>query len=418
MDRLNEHVFSDLRHKFIFQKLKEFWKTKYYPSAADVAKTCIGGVGVLKGVDGYNYIKELEISYCGSAVTFYADVLIDSYRRRQIIISSNAAINAITHEEKTSNVLDKMHKSLSNISDTGSKEPRPISDVMDNFRDGKSITEFINGKFEEFQRTGKNAIDGVSTGIKHLDNKLSGLVKKRLVIFGARPAMGKSEIVVQMVSNMSKKGLRCLVFSLEMSAEEWAERLLGVEACVHFSRFKMLKAIEYQQIEMAAKWLKEKAAMIIVDDDPGATIDAIKARTRREIHKNQVDAVFIDHLGLIKCREGNSKYEQISFVSRELKLMAKELDVPVFCLCQLNRDVKNREGNRPTMSDLRDSGSIEQDADAVILLHRQDYYNPDLCPGKMELIIDKNRQGERGIVYLHYDKHTATMGEYLEIHKS
>ncbi|MBE6933957.1 MAG: replicative DNA helicase [Ruminococcaceae bacterium] len=250
-----------------------------------------------------------------------------------------------------------------------------------------------------------SAIPGLSTGLRDLDTKINGLNKGNLLLVAARPAMGKTSFALNLGLNVAKKYKKTVAFfSLEMSREELAMRLLSGESFVDSQKMATGKLTEEEWVKIGMASSALSQTDIRVDDNGGITVAEINAKCRR---LDNLGLVIIDYLQLMQGsgygRGNENRVQVVSDISRSLKVMAKELDVPVICLSQLNRAAEGRSDKRPVLSDLRESGSIEQDADCVMMLYRDDYYNPNTEEKNIaECIIAKNRHGEIGTVKLQW----------------
>ena len=250
-----------------------------------------------------------------------------------------------------------------------------------------------------------SAIPGLSTGMRDLDKKINGLNRSDLLLVAARPAMGKTAFGLNLALNVAKKyNTTVAIFNLEMSREQLAMRLLAIESFVDGQKMQTGKLTEdeWAKLSMAASSLSQTD--IRIDDNPSVTVAEINAKCRRV---ENLGLVLIDYLQLMTnsgYSKGNENRQQVvSDISRSLKIMAKELNVPVICLSQLSRGPESRTDKRPMLSDLRESGAIEQDADEVLFLYRDEYYNPDSeDKGIAECIVSKNRHGEVGTVKLQW----------------
>ena len=250
-----------------------------------------------------------------------------------------------------------------------------------------------------------SAIPGLSTGLRDLDGKINGLNKGNLLLVAARPAMGKTTFALNMALNVAKKYKKTVAFfSLEMSREELAMRLLSSESFVDSQKMATGKLTEEEWVKIGMASSALSQTDIRVDDNGGITVAEMNAKLRR---LDNLGLVVIDYLQLMQgsgYSKGNeNRVQVVSDISRSLKVMAKELGVPVVCLSQLNRAAEGRSDKRPVLSDLRESGSIEQDADCVMMLYRDDYYNPNTEEKNVaECIVAKNRHGEIGTVKLQW----------------
>ena len=250
----------------------------------------------------------------------------------------------------------------------------------------------------------ENHLPGLSTGLSAIDQKITGLNKSDLILLAARPGMGKTSLALNMALNVAKKGGTVAVFSLEMSREQLAMRLLSSEALVENNRLRtgLLRETDWEKIAGAATVLNRLDVRI--DDNPLLSVADMNAKCRR---LDGLSLVVVDYLQLMTSAGGNNRSENrqqvVSDMSRMLKIMAKELNVPVVCLSQLSRANEKREDKRPMLSDLRESGAIEQDADIVLFLYRDDYYDEDSDKHNIaECIVAKNRHGETGKVELRW----------------
>ena len=250
-----------------------------------------------------------------------------------------------------------------------------------------------------------SAIPGLSTGLQDLDKKINGLNKSDLLLIAARPAMGKSAFALNLGLNVAKKyNSTVAIFSLEMSREQVALRLLASESFVELQKLVTGKLSEEEWTKLCMVSAALSQTDIRVDDNPSITVAEMNAKCRRI---DNLGLVVIDYLQLMNGsgygKGGDNRVTVVSEISRSLKIMAKELDVPVVCLSQLSRGPENRPDKRPMLSDLRESGAIEQDADAVLFLYRDEYYKPDTeDKGVAECIVSKNRHGEVGTVKLQW----------------
>lgn len=250
-----------------------------------------------------------------------------------------------------------------------------------------------------------SAIPGLSTGLRDLDAKINGLNKGNLLLVAARPAMGKTSFALNMALNVAKKYKKTVAFfSLEMSREELAMRLLSSESFVDSQKMATGKLTEEEWVKIGMASSALSQTDIRVDDNGGITVAEMNAKLRR---LDNLGLVVIDYLQLMQGsgygRSSDNRVQVVGDISRSLKVMAKELNVPVVCLSQLNRAAEGRSDKRPVLSDLRESGSIEQDADSVMMLYRDDYYNPNTEEKNIaECIVAKNRHGEIGTVKLQW----------------
>jgi replicative DNA helicase len=321
----------------------------------------------------------------------YAGIVREKALLRQLIGASNEILrDAYAPHERADLVLDKAEKKIFEIAQkkvTGAMVP---------------MEDVLHEVFEMIENRGQR---GLETGFFELDDMLNGLQSGEMIIVAARPSMGKTAIAMNMVEHISADNrLPVAVFSLEMSKQQLAQRLLCSrgEIDAHKLRKGLLQSHEYAHLANVVGELAK--APIWVDDSPGLTILELRAKARRLKLQHDIKCVMIDYMQLMDNPGPESQQQQISEISRGIKAVARELSIPVICLSQLNRASEGRDGHRPRMSDLRESGSIEQDADVIMLLHREDYYRmsePDFQPDNIaEVIIAKQRNGPTGTVKL------------------
>jgi len=262
------------------------------------------------------------------------------------------------------------------------------SDALDSFI--KKYDQILTGKFPE----------GIFTGYRSIDNKIGGLCPPDLIILAARPGMGKTAFSMNIMVNIAKNKNKVLIFSLEMSRMQLLQRIVASYGRLDAFLIKKGK-IPIEKLAPIIGKLRPILDFIHIDDSSYISVDHIRAISQRE----KPDVIMIDYLQLLKGNNDlSNRNMQISEISGNLKQIAKDLNIPILCLSQLNRDPDSRKNKRPLISDLRDSGSIEQDSDLVIFIYRDDYYNRDeLITNKAEIIIAKNRHGSTGTIYLYFD---------------
>ena len=275
------------------------------------------------------------------------------------------------------------------------------------------MKEILVDAFDSIEKMyqNKSRLSGIESGFIDLDEKISGLNNSDLIIVAARPAMGKSAFVLNIASFVAMHDkVPVMIFSLEMSKEQLVKRILSSESEIDSMKLNNanLDSDEWLKLGEASGRLSD--IPIYIDDTPALSSSEIRAKCRKAKLEKNVGLIIIDYLQLMESRTNNaSRQQEISEISRSLKILAKELDVPVIALSQLSRATESRADHRPMLSDLRESGSIEQDADIVMFLHREDYYDKETEKKNIaEVIIAKNRNGETGTVEL------AWMGKYTK----
>ncbi|MFP3713536.1 replicative DNA helicase [Isoptericola variabilis] len=272
------------------------------------------------------------------------------------------------------------------------------------------LSEIIGGTMDEIEAAGNRGegMTGVPTGFSDLDRLTNGLHPGQMIVIAARPAIGKSTLAIDMARSASiKHGMTSVVFSLEMSRNEITMRLLSAEARVHLQKLRNGNMGEDDWQKLAKVMGKVSEAPLFVDDSPNMSLTEIRAKARRLKQRHDLKLVVIDYLQLMSSgKRVESRQQEVSEFSRALKLLAKELEVPVIALSQLNRGPEQRGDKKPQMSDLRESGSIEQDADMVILLHREDAYEKESPrAGEADLIVAKHRNGPTDTITVAFQGH-------------
>ena len=365
-------------------------------------KNQIDNVGGEAGI-----IELLDKVPTAANVEFYTQIVLEKSTRRKLIkTSTNIVKNAYQEDETIANVLDSAERDILSVSEGRNKAGFiPIRDVL-------------HDAYESLEERSKNngEVTGIATGYIGLDRMTSGLHADELIILAARPSVGKTAFVLNIAKNVAVNlNETVAIFSLEMGAESLVERIICSHASINAGHLKTGKLTdeEYTQYFVATGVLAE--APIYIDDTPGIRVSEIRAKCRRlKQERNNLGLVVIDYLQLIEGNGKESRQQEVSEISRNLKKLAKELKVPVIALSQLSRGVEQRQDKRPIMSDIRESGSIEQDADIVAFLYRDDYYRqepdengqvPEVEPNStIEVIIEKNRSGPRGTVELNFMK--------------
>ncbi|MEE0451441.1 replicative DNA helicase [Peptacetobacter sp.] len=351
--------------------------------------------GYLDDIGGVTYLTSLStIVPTTSNVKYYADIVKEKSVLRQLIKASNDIINlGYGSGESAENVLDFAEKKIFDISQERTNDDfKPINQVL---MDTYDMIESIYSN--------KSDVIGVTTGFKDLNKKINGLQRTDLILVAARPAMGKTAFALNLVQNAAIKGNASVaVFSLEMSKEQLAQRMIAAQSNVELKKMKTgtLNDADWPRIISAMAVMSD--AKIFIDDTPGIKINELRSKCRKLKMEQGLDLVMIDYLQLMESDSKNeSRQQEISKISRSLKILAKELDCPVVALSQLSRAPEQRADHRPVLSDLRESGAIEQDADIVMFLYRDEYYHSDSEKKDLaEIIIAKNRHGETGSVEL------------------
>ncbi len=380
------------------------------------AKQRLEDKGLLQETGGVDYLVQLaEQTYTSSGAGDYARIVREKAILRKLIDAAGS-------------VLHRAYTSADPVKDQLDLAEKVVFDVAGARDLGEEATDLKTLLHETYDRLSKQVgkrITGLSTGLVDLDEQTCGLQPGEMIILAARPSMGKTALALNIAEHIGATQKEpVLVFSLEMSKHQLASRLLCSRSGVNSQALRKndLGEQQFQALSLCVGELSD--APIFIDDTPGLSLMAMRAKARRLASKHGIKAVMVDYLQLMSSPGAESRQQEVSELSRGIKALARELTVPIVCLSQLNRAAEAREGHRPRMSDLRESGSIEQDAD-VLMLHREEYYhqndpdwviqNPNKA-GVAELIISKQRNGPTGTVYLTFDSATTTFRTSLRPH--
>ena len=391
---LHEDLFFTPSHRLIFQTIREVRSSGGTPNVIAVTQR-IDAAHKLNSVGGAGAITELLSHASGgpAGVEYHTQTLRDLYARRRIIDSA-VAMQAAAQDMSADadGVLQQAGESVLSLS---------LTTATDSMRAPSAIVPGLLDELEALMSGGKKL--GLQTGIRDFDQVTGGLRGGQLTIIAGRPAMGKSALMLNMADNMARRGVPVVYFSLEMPANELAARVVlsRAETNTEVIRNGFLTASMKRRIMDAATQFSSEP--LYVDDRGGLTLLDIRGRARLAVRRWGVKAIFVDYLQLVSHSGAQSRENEVGFVSRGLKAMSMELGIPVVAAAQVNRQAENRSDNRPKLSDLRESGSIEQDADIVALVHRPAYYavqdqEPD--PQDAELIVAKHRAGRTGTLNL------------------
>ena len=381
-------------HKEIFEAVMDLFEAGKPVDIISV-KEQLKVRGTLEGVGGLEYLSSLsDIVPTTANVRHYAKIVEEKSLLRKLIKASGEIMNlGFEASEDVAIITEEAQKRIFDIlQQRSSKGFYPIKEILlDSFN-----------KLEELYNS-KGYITGVPTGFSDLDTKTAGLHPADLILVAARPAMGKTSFALNLAQYASIHArIPVAIFSLEMSKEQLVNRILCSEAMVDSQKIRTGKLDEEDWTKIAGALGPVSEAPIYIDDTPGLTIMEIRAKCRRLKLEKNIGLIVIDYLQLMQGRgRSENRQQEISEISRALKILAKEINVPVVTLSQLSRAPETRSDHRPILSDLRESGAIEQDADLVVFLYREDYYNPEAEKKNVaEVILAKNRNGVTGIVEL------------------
>ena len=351
--------------------------------------------GISPEICGMEFIRDVTDAVSTSAnIKYYADIVAEKALSRKLIkITEGIANTCYADKEQMDTILEDTEKQIFNI-----VQKRNAGEYED-------MRQVVLRTLKNIEAAAKSQgrITGIATGFRDLDYKLSGLQKQALVVLAARPAMGKTAFVLNMAEYIAiHSKVPTVIFSLEMGKESLVNRLLAMNSHVDSQSILTgdLKDSEWAELMESARSIGESS--LIIDDTPGISLSEMRSKCRKLKLEKGLGLIIIDYLQLMTTTgRVESRQQEISNISRSLKGLARELDVPVVALSQLSRAVESRPDKRPMMSDLRESGAIEQDADVVMFIYRDEYYNPDTEePGVSEIIIGKHRAGPTGTIKL------------------
>ncbi|MDQ3123516.1 MAG: replicative DNA helicase [bacterium] len=393
--------FYDERNARIYEATLQLYE-KHSPIDVLTLSDQLKNTGMLEMVGGASYLTELTNFVPTAAhADRYAEIIAQKSMRRRLIKASQS-ITTLGYDEAQSlqDLIENAETQLFQVSEKHIKQ------------DIYSIENILSSSFDRLDELHKDKgkLRGVPTGYKDLDNVLAGFQPSDLVVLAARPSMGKTALALNLAHNVALKAeLPVLMFSLEMSKEQLVDRLLASEAGVNAWNLRTgnLTDDDFERIGQAMGSLSE--AQIYIDDSPGITVSDMRTKARREAHQRPLGLIIVDYLQLMSggSRFGgdSNRVQEISEISRGLKGIARELNVPVLALSQLSRSVESRNPQIPQLADLRESGSIEQDADVVAFIYREEYYNPETENKNIaRILIKKHRNGPTGDVELYFDR--------------
>lgn len=405
---LTQEAFYFHNNAKIFGTIKDMAEKKV-PIDLTTVTTELKNKNILNEVGGVEYLTEILDSVATSAnIDQYIKSVEESALLRKLIeVSTNIATSAYTPEKSVNETIDDAErKILSVVKNRRSSEFRTIKDVL--IQTQKNLEKLSQAKSD---------VTGIATGWGDIDKLTTGLHGGQLIIIAARPAMGKTAFALNLATNVAlDDGKPVALFNLEMGAEQLANRMLSSRGQVEGNKIATGKLLndDWKKINEAISQLSD--AKLYMDDTPGLTIGEIRSKCRRLASSDEgLGLVVIDYLQLITSsgNYGTNRQQEVSDISRSLKTMALELNIPVIALAQLSRAVDSRESKRPIISDLRESGSIEQDADIVAFLYRDDYYNPPATTNEnntsiSEFIVAKHRNGPTKTIELLFRRDTST----------
>lgn len=411
-DELSSDMFYDKRNGVIYDALSEL-KKRNEKIDSTILKNEIEKNTPINSVGGVEYLSDvIDSVVSASNIDSYIKIVREKALRRKLItVCEDIEKNARVEDQDTNDLIESAEKKLFTVT-----KARKAGE----FRTSREVLKSAISQLETLSKNDSD-VTGVPTGFYDFDKLTSGLHPNELIIIAARPAMGKTAFALNIAVNAALATNKAVaIFNLEMGAEQLMFRMLSAASSVEGNKLKTgkLNHDDWKKINEATSELGD--APIFIEDTPGITIGEIRAKCRRLASAGNLGLIVIDYLQLISGGPGygNNRQQEVSDISRSLKTMAMELGVPVIALAQLSRNVEGRENKRPIMSDLRESGSIEQDADIVSFLYRDDYYtkqvdNPDGV-SISELIIGKHRNGATGTIELLFEKNISNFRNYVK----
>ena len=404
-EMLKPESFYDKRHQIIFQAIQTL---NVEQKPVDIMTVCdqLERTGLLEDAGGNTYLMQINAEVASSAhILYHAKVIAQKSLARQLItFASYIQTQAF---DSTIDVADLMQTAESQLFSISQKNLK---------KDYTQINPVINNVYKLLKQAAarEGGLSGLSTGFEELDKMTSGWQNSDLIIIAARPAMGKTAFVLSMLKKMAvNNGVPVAMFSLEMSNEQLVQRLMVNVSEISGEKLRSAQLQPYEWGQLDARVRQLYDAPIYVDDTPQLTVFELQTKARRLVREHGVKIIMLDYLQLMHASglNINSRQEEVSTISRNLKGLAKELNIPIIALSQLNRGVENREGEegkRPQLSDLRESGAIEQDADIVCFIHRPEYYHiytdqsGQSWKGLAQFIIAKHRNGQVGDIKLQF----------------
>ena len=345
----------------------------------------------------------IDYEFTTTRAVLHAETIKDKARLRRVIQACEEIIYDSGEEQKpVKEILAEAERKIFSVALKAAQKIEPIDSIME------STFERIIRRAEH-----PDELTGVATKLIGLDRALNGLQKSDLIILAARPSMGKTALALNIATNAAKTGATVAIFSLEMSKGQIAERLMSTLSGVNSQNMKTGNLTDSEMRDLINAVEDIAGLSIYIDDTPGIGLMEMRSKLRRLTHEKGLDLIVVDYLQLMQGGRAENRQQEISEISRNMKALAREMDVPVLALSQLSRSVELRADKKPQLSDLRESGSLEQDADIVMFLYRDEYYNRDDETNKniAELIIAKNRNGPTTSIGLQFQKEIMRFGD-------
>jgi replicative DNA helicase len=402
-DQIDPNDFYGERHRVIFSAMRRLYDKRSQLDILTLSEQ-LKNMGRLDDIGGSGYLTELTNTVPTAAhLEQYAEIVADKAIRRRLISASQEIAGIGLDENKSlQELIEEAETKLFEVSQKHVKQ------------DITSLESILGDSFDRLDdlHRNKGGLRGIPTGLKDLDGLLAGLQRSDLIVIAARPSMGKTALMLNIALNIATQAKQgsVLLFSLEMSKEQLVDRLLAAEAGVDAWKLRTGEGLTDSDFERLSAGMGELAeAPIYIDDTSGITVADLRTKARRLHHQHPLAAIMVDYLQLMS---GGSRFAttanrvmEISEISRSLKILARELNVPVIALSQLSRSVESRSPQIPQLADLRESGSIEQDADVVAFLYREEYYNPETDNQNVtDILVKKHRNGPTKNIQLYFDR--------------
>ena len=426
-DSLGDTDFYYTEHQVVYSALRSAYLADK-PADIHLIAEELKRQGKLENIGGISYLTTLA-QFAGTSAfmeEYVALVREKAILRQMIAAAQNIEKVALEEPADVLNALDNAQATFFKISQENQHQSGiSIKDLISGLKAESKLPYLkeLQERQQKFQEKGPNesTVTGIPTHFIDLDKILNGLNPSNLIILAARPSMGKTAFAINIAENLCfRNKVPVGIFSLEMDATQLLHRVICSQSEVESEKIQTgsLNGSEYQRIVAAANMMQKH--LMIIDDQPGLKITDVRARARRMKETYDIGFLVIDYLQLLSgsgnFRSIENRQIEISEISRMLKNLARELNIPILCAAQLSRKVEERQGHRPMMSDLRESGSIENDADVVMMLFRRDYYDKYDKPGLAEIIVAKNRHGPIGDVQLTFRKELGQFANYAPIH--
>ena len=419
---LDSEDFYFLEHQIIFQALKSLAR-KGKPADIHLAAQELKMSSQLQTAGGVAYLTDLaQFAGTSAHVHEYIEILkAKTYSRQAYLLLEEGKKEFLADPLDPSELVEKYHRKLAGLGKKYSaSEKASIGEILSGSKsriDPIPLIERIEERQQYYKQLGKPFMTGIPTGFIELDRETTILEETNLIVIAARPAMGKTALAINMASHVcieQKKPVA--IFSLEMGADQLVERFLSLRTSIPGEKMKRgaLSDLDFRKLKEEEELLR--SAKLFIHDQNCSTITQIVDKARRLKEEEDVALFIVDYLQLMQgSGRSESRQYEVAEISRRLKLLAMELKTPFICISQLSRKVEERQGHRPVMSDLRDSGQIEQDSDVVLFVQRSEYYNPEDKPGMAELIVAKNRNG--GVIPSFALQFDGQCGKFVSVSK-